>query len=375
MTAIPTIWDFAAGPNRATLLSMRSEQTRRRARERIEALADAPLDAATMRLEAIEILRAAIGFERWCALLLDPDTLIVSHGLGRNDWPAELPRLNLIGAGLDDVNNHTILARSRDHVGVLSAATGSDLSRSQRWREVFSRYGVGDELRCVATDASGSWADVMLFRDSDDPSFDAEDARLMREVSEPLARGLRRGAASPLEHVDPVPSETGVLLLDASLRPIGATGAAQSWLRTLEPAEWPFPDGVPGAVWNVVGRLLAIESGQEPGRPPRLRARTPGGGWAIVEAARLDGGSDGIAVTIRPAGTDEVLDLVCRASGLTPRERELVALLVEGLDTREVAARLFISRYTVQDHLKSVFDKMGVRSRRELVSGILGQAA
>jgi DNA-binding CsgD family transcriptional regulator len=67
--------------------------------------------------------------------------------------------------------------------------------------------------------------------------------------------------------------------------------------------------------------------------------------------------------------------LLSRAHGLSARERELVALLVEGLDTREIAVRLFISRYTVQDHLKSVFEKVGVRSRRELVSGVPAQAA
>ena len=49
--------------------------------------------------------------------------------------------------------------------------------------------------------------------------------------------------------------------------------------------------------------------------------------------------------------------------------------MLEGLDTRELAKRMFISSYTVKDHLKSVFDKAGVHSRRELVTGLFGQAA
>jgi DNA-binding CsgD family transcriptional regulator len=353
-----------------------TERQRRRCRERIELLADSATGSDELRREAIEILRAAIGFDRWCTLLLDPDTLVICQGLGDIDWHAELPRLNLFEASLGDVNSHAVLARSRNHVGVLSAATGGDLTRSRRWREILGPYSVGDELSCVAVDHLGCWGDFRLYRNGDDAAFSAEDAQLMRDVSALLARALRRGAVVPVPDAAELgPAEMGVLLLDRDLRPCGATEAARSWFSALNPAGIPFPDGIPGLVWSVVGRLIAHERGEDTRRAPRVRAHTGAGSWALVEAARLDGASAGIAVSIRAAGVEDVLGLVSLASGLTPRERELVTLLLEGLDTRELAERLFISRHTVQDHLKSVFEKVGVRSRRELVASVFAQAA
>lgn len=54
------------------------------------------------------------------------------------------------------------------------------------------------------------------------------------------------------------------------------------------------------------------------------------------------------------------------SDGLTQREREVALLVADGLRSREVAERLGIASQTVKSHLKTIFDKLGVRNRVEL---------
>ncbi|MFD7655187.1 LuxR C-terminal-related transcriptional regulator, partial [Actinosynnema sp. NPDC059797] len=55
-----------------------------------------------------------------------------------------------------------------------------------------------------------------------------------------------------------------------------------------------------------------------------------------------------------------------RAAGLTPQQRQIARLVAEGATNREVAARLFLSRRTVEHHLRNIFTRLDIRSRAEL---------
>ncbi|MGH9841805.1 MAG: response regulator transcription factor, partial [Blastocatellia bacterium] len=66
----------------------------------------------------------------------------------------------------------------------------------------------------------------------------------------------------------------------------------------------------------------------------------------------------------RSAGAPEAVMI----EPLTPREREILNLLAEGLGNKEIAGRLHISEHTVKFHVSSVFAKLGVASRTEAVT-------
>lgn len=59
------------------------------------------------------------------------------------------------------------------------------------------------------------------------------------------------------------------------------------------------------------------------------------------------------------------------AARLTKREMELVNFLKEGFSYKEMAKRMFVSVYTINHHLKNIYQKLGVESKSELISKIL----
>ena len=83
-------------------------------------------------------------------------------------------------------------------------------------------------------------------------------------------------------------------------------------------------------------------------------------------------GQDNVGVLVflqsLPALPSLFLEAFCARHRITPREQEVIGLLLEGLGTTDMAHRLGISEHTVRDHLKRLYRKTGTRSRGELMS-------
>jgi DNA-binding CsgD family transcriptional regulator len=344
------------------------ERDRNRCRERIATMLGAELDVEEMRRAAIAELRKAVGFARWCWPLTDPDTGLAASGIGEFDFAPSLPRLVALEEHGDVTRKPQLIVGAHASIA-LSAATGGDFARSRRWRECLDPYGIGDEVMTACRDRYGCWSSVEVMRDGDDKTFTEDEVRLFDELAPTLGALVRRSLprAWRVPRIDTAVRPPGTIILTGDLVAAGWTASVADWLSDLTGG-----DMLPPGVFEIGARVLTPPDLAHR-LPPHVRVRTSSGRWCVIEGARLEGDeSPRVAITIRAATADEVFDLLCKAYGLTGRERQLVSLARGGLATTEVARALDISSYTVQDHLKAIFEKTGVHSRRELMSHFVG---
>ncbi len=210
------------------------------------------------------------------------------------------------------------------------------------WHEVQSQLGVSDTAIVVFADRYGCWGVLDLWRYGGG-AFRADELHLLATLGRPVTAGLRaaiaRTFADPGRQLHPIGPAVVVLGPDLQVR--RQTEAAADALLRLNP----------------------------PDEPPWSRIHLGGSRWVTVKASRL--GTD-IAVSIEPSTAAERLDIYARACGLTRRESEVLALLCEGLDTREIAERIVVSEHTASDHLKAILAKTGARTRQLLLARGLG---
>jgi len=331
-------------------------------------------DATALRLQVLEEIRQVVGFDAYAWLLTDPETTVGASPLAAVPCLPELPRLIRLKY-LTEVNRWTTLEAA--HVQSLHAATDGDLSRSLLWKGLLARYGVIDMVSLVFKDPFGCWGFLDLWRSGTQTPFEPAEAAFLTALVEPVTTALRRCQANTF--VDRTPRDHRrlgpvVLLLSPDLEVLGQTPETQDFLRVLVPPP-PGHAPIPASAYNVAAQLLAAEAHVDQ-NPPSARVHLSGGLWMTLRAARIEGAGPSqdrdIAVTIEDTSPPDRVTLFARAFGLSSRESELLTQLATGIDTRELARRMFLSEHTVQDHLKSIFAKTSARNRRTLLARTLG---
>jgi DNA-binding CsgD family transcriptional regulator len=355
-------------------MSSRYSRDLARAARRIDALAKERLSTQGLIEGVAEELHGAMHIDALVMAATDPDTLLglgagVTHGMPhtvcRPFWEYEFE--------VPDFNKFSDLARAPRQVADLHAATGGRPGRSARWREMRTLMDADAELRATFNAGGRGWGLLHLNRAGTAHGFSDEEIAFVETIAPIVGRALR---LSLISH--PARSAAGrgpgMAIVDADNRLVSATPEALAWFEDLE-SIYRLPDAalgrdMPSEVMVAAQEARARAAGMTAAASP-TRARTRSGVWLLIHASCLhgaDGTTANAAVVIEPAKASEVAPLIVEAYELTPREVDVTRALARGLTTNEIARELHLSRYTVQDHLKSVYEKAGVSSRGELVA-------
>ena len=168
------------------------------------------------------------------------------------------------------------------------------------------------------------------------------------------------------------PQAPGLLILDQAWDVESATPGVERWLDELPDGDSQRAGRLPAAILAVAGQALRTsEQPASPGDVALSRVLTRSGHWIVLHGASLvTDGRRRLAVILEPAHPARIAPLLMAAYTLSEREQQVTRLVLQGDTTAQMAQRLFLSPHTVQEHLKSICEKTGVPSRRDLVGKV-----
>jgi DNA-binding CsgD family transcriptional regulator len=344
---------------------------RDRAQERIVSLSGTCLDAVSLWQEAGEIIEPVIPhYMGACWYTLDPASLLITSHYNRfmPELPAEWLALEYYE---DDVNRLVDVARSPTGFSTLHEATGGDPSSSPRWQANMSLGGDQELIVALRTGTGEVWGALGLYRESGQPMFGDQEIGFLSSVAPSLAQGARRALLLGEARDPEGPHAPGLLVLSTGWEIDSATPGVERWMSELPGGDWDA-GRLPDAVLAVAGRALRSSEGRDaPGEIALARVLSRSGTWVVLHGASLlTGGTQRVAVIVEPAHPAHIAPLLMSAYGLTSREQDVTRLVLQGESTTGIAEKLVLSVHTVQQHLKSIFEKTGVRSRRDLVGKV-----
>jgi len=326
---------------------------------------NAGLDSVSLRRRLSHLVAPRLAFDAYAFGTCDPETGLMTHAVTEG-VPPELARVYAEVLYPDQCARLSMdLPRAGRCVFSMSEhskAAGAEL-RAHRMR---------DEVHVSVASGTRLWGTWCLMRGRAPRARGAECRSVLRRMVPHLARGLQsaalvdRGMAAAQQDAGAAP---GVLVLDARLRPLLRTPLATRWLADLADVGLRMPNDLPLAIVALVARLR--EPRIDVARTIQLRARGISGRLYSIRASLAEPDAVGECATtlvIQPAVPREVAAVLTNLYDLSAREREVAAAVARGESTKEIAASLGVSSYTVIEHIERACQKIGVRGRKALVA-------
>jgi DNA-binding CsgD family transcriptional regulator len=336
-----------------------------RARDELRRLAD---DAQPSQLgEGIARAVMHVAPYQLCAVLTcDPDTLLPSGGTVRGFSPKECGPFWDNELLDPDFNKFSDLARRTDPVATLVEAVDGDLYRSPRYAKLYAEVGASDELRVafVAGSACLGYAAFVRCGEVDfGGEFTAGEVADVGALVPVATAALRRAQGS-------ISRESGyeppvVAIIDGHGQVTHLSAGGEQILADLRVRD-DWDGGLPALIEVPAAKVRSSRTSQT----VTTRLRGQSGRLVRVHVSPLAGDESSVVVTVENARPDDCAAALLASYDLTKRETEIALLLCRGLTAKEIATEMVLSVHTIRDHIKSIYEKSGVRSRGELMADL-----
>ncbi|MDQ3442011.1 MAG: helix-turn-helix transcriptional regulator [Chloroflexota bacterium] len=349
------------------------------AKRQINDLAAAGLPPKRLTIQIADTLEDAIGWDGYRMFGLDGQTLLINGLLGasendaeaRLEWLrevylamptpyAELPELarsGLRGVAFQE-RQHECWGYAPDHL-----ATVTPQDHYRHYHE--GQSPVGGTILAIFRDRDRPVAAMQAYRRDPARQFRATDVAFVRQMSPIIGKALAIAAAreqallaASVESSD----ASGILLVGEKGDVQFATPAGERWLDVIADAG----DGLPMSMWATMAALRQADFA----RAATVTVPTAQGRVRVEASAS---GQPGVAAIVIAAEAPLPVPEVPASWGLTPQERAVVTHLATGKGNAGIAEAMFIGEHTVEWHLRSVYGKLGVRSRQEVISAMFRQ--
>jgi len=321
-------------------------------------------DSVQYRQKMIEELRKFISFDAFCFTMTDTQILFSIGAVTDQSIENIHQQIMSLEYGSEDVNNYVYLVESGQYIGRLSDVS----SQSVRYKRVLEPNGFSDEIRAALMFQGQCYGFLTLFKmvENRQPHFQNAEVDQVKILMPIMGKALMEFYHRIIEErLLTEEEQSGIIILDKDLHILSTNTKATQLLTLLRDNEGLLDWQIPKPIQAFCAKLQANKLNTQ----TSLLVPINNTGYITIQASFLitADSQQQIAIVLNEASPKEMLSFLLTAYHLTPREKEVVVEIMKGMPTKVIAHNLGISSYTVQDHLKLIFQKVGVGDRNELV--------